>query len=122
MHVVARTAKQVHVTGTVGHESAGLHEITRAVDHGQARAERESQDTVEIRDDQLVDHDIERVRPRVELLEYRSDVLPASHLKTRDVEIEFTRRGLGIGSLKRRLVVAAIEDDGQSAKLRDELP
>src|SRR5947209_14078639 len=67
---MTRTPKQVHLAWPVGHESSGSHEITGAVDHRQSRAEREGKNAVKISDDKLVDHDIERICLRVELLEH----------------------------------------------------
>ena len=46
----------------------------------------------------------------------------APNFEKGDVEFEFVRRGLGIAHLQHRLIIAAIEDDGQSTELRDKLP
>src|SRR5215469_2959853 len=107
MHVIARPPKQDHVAWPVGHQPSGLDEIAGTVDHRQSRAEREGKNAIEIGDDELVDHDIKRIRLRAELLEHRRNVLPASYIEKSDVELEFARRGLGIARLQRGLVIAA---------------
>src|SRR6266403_5739298 len=115
MPVITRAPKQVHIAWPVGHESSGTDEITGTVDHRQSRAECEGENAIKIGDDKLVDHDIERVGLRIELLKHRSDVLHAPDFEKRNVELEFASRGLGIAHLQHRLVIASIEDDRQSA-------
>src|SRR6516162_2280673 len=114
MHVIARPPKQVHVAWSVGHESSRANKVTGAVDHWQSCAEREGLHATKIGDDKLVDHNIERIRLRVELVKLRSNVLHAADFEKSDVEIEFARRGLCVTHFQHCLVITAIEDDGQS--------
>jgi hypothetical protein len=65
IHIVTRPMKKVHIARAIGHESSRLDEITSAVDHRQSVAERESENPIEIGNDQLVDHNVERIRLRV---------------------------------------------------------
>ena len=115
MNVIASAPKQVDIAWPVGHQASGSHEITGTVDHRQSRAERESENAVEISDDKLVYNDIERIRLQVELLEHGSYVLRAPYFEESNVELEFACRGFGIAHLQYRLIIAAIVDDGQVA-------
>src|SRR6266403_936475 len=120
MHVITRVPEQVNIAWPIRHQSSGSHEITGTVYHRQSRAERERKDTIEIGDDKLVDHDIKRIRLGVELLEHWSDVLHLPDFELRNVEVKCTSRGSRLVHLQQGLVVATIENNGQSAQPGDQ--
>jgi hypothetical protein len=72
-------------------------------------------DAREIGNNELIDHDVKRIRLALDGLEGRNDILRPPDFEWRDFEAERASRGLGLLHLQHGLGIADIEDDRQPA-------
>src|SRR5258708_15418993 len=113
--------EQIRVVWSVGHETPGMDKIVGTEDRRQPGTKRRREDARAVGNDELVDHDIKRVRLTLDRLEGWNDILCPPDFERRDFEAERASRCMGLAHLQHGLVIANIKDNCQPAELGENL-
>src|SRR5258706_15560549 len=108
--------EQIHVVWSVGHETPGTDKIVGTEDRRQPGTKRRRDDARAVGNDELVDHDIKRVRLALDRLEGRNDILCPADFERRDFEAERASRCMGLAHLQHGLGIANIKENCQTAE------
>ena len=118
---IGSASEQIREVWSVGHEPPGLDIIAYIENRRQPRSERKRDYTRAVGNNESSAHNEKCVRLGFERLEGGSDILRSADCEWRDLDAERTCRGLDFAHLQHGLGIAKINQDCQSAEMRDNL-
>src|SRR6185369_1461550 len=113
--------EQVRIAGPIRHERPRPGEIARTEDCGHSFAKCRCEDRRTVRNDELINCYIKCIRPGLQALEGRTDILGSTDCEWGDFEAEPAGFSLSLTHLQHRLRIVSIKHDGQTAKLGHDL-
>src|SRR5262249_14187914 len=121
IHIIRRAPEPLRVAWSVGHEAPAANKVAGAEDRWKPRAKRKRKDAHEVGNHELIDRNVKRLRIALESREGGTEIFHPPDFDWRDFDAERASRGLGLAHLQHGLSITPIEDDCQSAQLRDNL-
>src|SRR5262245_303513 len=115
IHVIRRASEPFRVTWSVRHEAAAADKVAGAENRWKPRAKRKRKDAHEIGDHELIDRNVQCIRPGLESLEGGTEIPHPPNFDWRDFDAERASRGLGLAHLQHGLSITHVEDDCQPA-------